>query len=107
MYDKLTASVDVADLVAQAKVISNTLSDNSDYQHFVNETDFLVFCEDSASMRNIQRDGKDTIPFYDYKGVLLKSRNYYTAMIDRLSWRLGVFLLDNTFLIHKNIWTIR
>ncbi len=85
MYDKLTASVDVADLVAQAKVISNTLSDNSDYQHFVNETDFLVFCEDSASMHNIQRDGKDTIPFYDYKGVLLKSRNYYTAMIDRLS----------------------
>ena len=85
MYDKLTATVDVPDLVAQADVISNTLSDAGDYQRFIAEREFLVFCETGAGMRDIQSDGKNIIPYYDYKDVLLKSRDYFTAIIDRLS----------------------
>ncbi len=85
MYDKLTASVSVDDLAAQADVISNTLSDVGDYRSLFAKRDFLVFCESGAATRDIQGDGKNIISFYDYKDVLLKSRNYFNSIIDRLS----------------------
>ena len=85
MYDGLTATVEVADLTAQTKVIYETLTTTGDFSPMIANNRFLVFADKGAEIRTVQQDGKAIVPFYDYKGVLLKSRDYFTAMIDRLS----------------------